>query len=66
MNLANYENRLRSMDSRLGRVETKLDALGQTLADFRTEVGHRFTVLTWAIGVNAAATIAILGVLLRH
>jgi hypothetical protein len=26
----------------------------------------RFDVLIWAVGINAAATIAILGVLLRH
>jgi hypothetical protein len=57
--LANYENRLNSLDNRLGRVETEL-------AGFRAEVKTRFTVLTWAIGVNIAATIAILGVLLRH
>jgi hypothetical protein len=30
------------------------------------EVKSRFTVLTSAIGINAAATIAILGVLVRH
>ncbi len=27
---------------------------------------RRFDVLIWAVGINAAATIAILGVLLRH
>jgi hypothetical protein len=26
----------------------------------------RFDTLIWAVGINAAATIAILGVLLRH
>jgi hypothetical protein len=26
----------------------------------------RFDVLIWAVGINAAATVAILGVLLRH
>jgi hypothetical protein len=45
-------------------------------ADFKTELGGvraevaylrgRFDVLIWAVGINAAATIAILGVLLRH
>ena len=30
-----------------------------------SDVGSRFTMLTWAVGINAAATIAILGVLLK-
>jgi len=44
--------------------------------DFRSELGNvrsdiaylrgRLDVLIWAVGINAAATIAILGVLLRH
>jgi len=39
------------------------------LANVRSEVAYlrgRFDVLIWAVGINAAATIAILGVLLRH
>jgi hypothetical protein len=39
------------------------------LANVRSEVPYlrgRFDVLIWAVGINAAATIAILGVLLRH
>ncbi len=45
-------------------------------SDFRSEPGNvrsdvaylrgRLDVLIWAVGINAAATIAILGVLLRH
>jgi len=45
-------------------------------SDFRRELGNvrsdiaylrgRFDVLIGAVGINAAATIAILGVLLRH
>jgi len=31
-----------------------------------TSLEGKVTVLLWAVGVNAAATIAILGVLLRH
>jgi hypothetical protein len=30
-----------------------------------SDVGARFTILTWAVGINGAATIAILDVLLR-
>ena len=39
------------------------------LRNVRSEVAYlrgRFDVLIWAVGINAAATIAILGVLLRH
>jgi hypothetical protein len=39
------------------------------LTGMRSEVAYlrgRFDVLIWAVGINAAATIAILGVLLRH
>ncbi len=57
--LADYEARLASFDARLDRLETNL-------VSFRAEVKARFGVLTWAIGINAAATIAILGVLLHH
>jgi hypothetical protein len=31
-----------------------------------TAIEGKFAVLLWAVGINAAATIAILGVLLRH
>jgi hypothetical protein len=47
--LADYETRLGSIDNRLARVETGLDAMRQVLVGFKTEVAHRFTVLTWAI-----------------
>jgi hypothetical protein len=45
---------LASTDHRLGRVESELTAL-------RSEIKSRFAVLTWAVDINAAATIAILG-----
>ena len=38
-------------------------------SDLRSEIAYlrgRFDVLIWAVGINAAATIAILGVLLRR
>jgi len=70
--LADYENRLTSIDSRLALIEGRLAAvearvtnLENGLNQFRADVNARFTMLTWAIGINAAATIAILGVLLR-
>jgi hypothetical protein len=77
--LAEYENRLTSIDNRLSIIEVRLADLENGLAQFRAEVnarfsdvnarfsdvGSRFTMLTWAVGINAAATIAILGILLR-
>ena len=77
--LAEYENRLTSIDSRLSIIEVRLSDLENGLTQFRAEVsarfsdvasrfsdvGSQFTMLTWAVGINAAATIAILGILLR-
>jgi hypothetical protein len=66
-------------DVRTGFAEMRNDVhteLSELRGDFRgelsgtrTEVAYlrgRFDVLIWAVGINAAATIAILGVLLRH
>jgi phage shock protein A len=70
--LAGYENRLASIDNRLAMLEGRLAAvearvtnLEHGLTQFRADVNARFTKLTWSVGINAAATIAILGVLLR-
>ncbi len=70
--LAEYENRLISIDNRLSIIESRVTNLESGLTQFRadvnvrfSDVGSRFTMLTWAVGINAAATIAILGVLLR-
>jgi hypothetical protein len=41
------------------------DGMNRLHADFAYPRG-RFDVLIWAVGINAAATIAIFGVLLRH
>jgi hypothetical protein len=63
--LADYENRLTSIDNRLSIIEARVVALENGLTQFRADVNARFTMLTWAVGINAAATIATLGVLLR-
>jgi hypothetical protein len=50
----------------LGELRSELRS---EVASVRSEVAYlrgRFDVLIWAVGINAAATIAILGVLLRH
>jgi hypothetical protein len=43
------------MDGKITAIDAKI-----------TAIESKFTVLLWAVEVNAAATIAILGVLLRH
>jgi hypothetical protein len=53
--LAAFEARFASMESSISHMDGKI-----------TAIEGKITVLLWAVGVNAAATIAILGVLLRH
>jgi hypothetical protein len=63
--LASIENRLATIDGRLIAVDARLTGLESRFVQFSSDVGSRFTMLTSAVGINAAATIAILGVLLR-
>jgi hypothetical protein len=63
-----FENRLGSIENRLGSVENRLDSIETRLIVGETKIAElagKITVLTWAVGINAAATIAILGILLR-
>jgi hypothetical protein len=53
--LAAFEGRFTSIESNISHIDGKI-----------TAIEGKITVLLWAVGVNAAATIAILGVLLRH
>jgi hypothetical protein len=53
--LADYENRLSSIDNQLAVMNGRI-----------TAIEGKLTVVIWAVGINAAATIAILGVLLHH
>ena len=60
--LADYENRLASIDNRLAVIDGRfIDIEGRLGA-----LEGKLNVVIWAMGINAAATIAILGVLLRH
>jgi len=63
--LSLIENRLATIDGRLIAVDARLTSLENRFVQFSSDVGSRFTMLTWAVGINAAATIAILGVLLK-
>jgi chromosome segregation ATPase len=66
--VTNIENRLDRIENRLDHIENRLDHIENQLAVVEAKVAElvgKITVLTWAVGINAAATIAILGVLLR-
>ncbi len=53
--LADYENRLASIDNQLAVINGRI-----------TTIEGKLNVVIWATGINAAATIAMLGVLLHH
>jgi hypothetical protein len=74
--LADYENRLSSIDSQLavmngyfaateGRFEVIDGRFARINARFSALEG-KLSVVIWAVGINAATTIAILGVLLHR
>jgi hypothetical protein len=56
-----FDARVAGVENRLGVVENRLGAVGTSVAT----LAGKITVLTWAVGINAAATIAILGMLVR-
>ena len=60
--LASFDARFASMESNISHMDGKITAIEGKI----TGIESKFSVLLWAVGVNAAATIAILGVLLRH
>ena len=53
--LAEFEARFASIENNISHMDGKI-----------TSIEGKITVLLWPVGVNAAATIATLGVLLRH
>src|SRR5690349_2682126 len=66
--LVQVENRLDHVESRLDHIESRLAVVESKVAALAGEVAAlagKINVLTWAVGINTAATIAILGVLLR-
>jgi hypothetical protein len=67
--LARVSDGLAKVTEGLGDVRGEVAKAAGGLGDLRTEVAYlrgRFDVLIGAVGLNAAATIAILGVLLRR
>ncbi len=67
--LADYESRLASIDNQLAVMNGHFAAIDGRFAGMDARLSAlegKLNVVIWAIGINAAATIAILGVLLRH
>jgi hypothetical protein len=67
--LASFESRFMSIDSGISRMDGKMSAIEGRMTGIEAKMSAiegKFTVLLRAVGVNAAATIAVLGVLLRH
>jgi hypothetical protein len=62
LNKPNAAAHLGPVEGSLSRIDGKLVAIGDRL----TAIDRKLSVGLWAVGINAAATIAILGVLLRH
>jgi hypothetical protein len=60
--MADYENRLSSIDHQLAVMNGHFGAIDARLAALESKLN----VVIWAIGINAATTIAILGVLLHR
>ena len=56
------EDKAREAAEELAGYENRLASIDNRLSS----VEGKLTVIIWAMGINAAATIAILGVLLRH
>jgi hypothetical protein len=56
------DDKAREAAEELADYENRLSSIDNRLA----AVEGKLSVITWAIGINAAATIAILGVLLHH
>lgn len=67
--MAEVKGEVSGLRTDVGKLTVGLTDLGSQVGNLRAEVSFlrgRFDVLIWAVGINAAATIAILGVLLHR
>jgi septal ring factor EnvC (AmiA/AmiB activator) len=67
--LTNVEGRVIAIEGKITGIEGKLATIDGKIAGIDGKIAGiegKFSVLLWAVGINAAATIAILGVLLHH
>ena len=63
------DEQAQSAAEELGNTHDQFSELRSGLGQIHSRIAYmrgHFDVMIWAVGVNAAATIAILGVLLRH
>jgi hypothetical protein len=63
---ADIERLQAATQAEIALVRADIDRLDTTLKSEVARLDGKITVLMWAVGVNAALTIAILGVLLHH
>ena len=63
------EGRITGIEGRMAGIEGKIAGIDGKIAGIEGKIAGiegKFSVLLWAVGINAAATIAILGVLLHR
>ncbi len=68
-NVLHVDAKITAIEGRLSGIETRVTSIEGKIAGIQgkiTAIDGKFGVLLWAVGINAAATMAILGVLLRH
>jgi len=60
--VANFELRLNSLEAKIDRLETRMEARFQSL---EAKFDPKFTLVSWMVGVNMAVTLSVLALLLR-
>jgi peptidoglycan hydrolase CwlO-like protein len=67
--ISHMDAQITTIDGKIGTIESKITTIEgkvTTIEGRMLALEGKFGVLLWAVGINAAATIAILGVLLHH
>jgi hypothetical protein len=68
-NVLHIDGKITAIEGKVGAIDTKIGTLEGRVSAIEGKIGGidgKIAILMWALGINAAATIAILGVLLRH
>lgn len=61
--VANFELRLNSLETRIDRLEARMDARFDAI---EAKFNARFTLVTWMVGLCIALNMTVLGLLLRN
>ncbi|HVB15990.1 MAG TPA: hypothetical protein VNF04_05630 [Stellaceae bacterium] len=67
--ITGIEGRMAGIEGKIAGIEGKIAGIDGKIAGIEGKIAGiegKFSVLLWAVGINAAATIAILGVLLHR